>query len=61
MEKVYVVGYQSPDISNRFTEIKGIFRSPEQARKFREYIFEREGKETHTLTYMLLDDDKVED
>ena len=56
MEKVYVVAYQSPDISHRFVEIKGIFRSLEQARKFREEVFDAEGKETHTLTYVLLDE-----
>ena len=56
MEKVYVVGYQSPDVSPRFIEIKGIFLSREQATSFRESLFEAEGEETQTFTFFLINE-----
>ena len=55
MENVYIVVYRSPDIKSHFVEIKGTFRSKDEADKWREHVFEREGKHTTIETFILMD------
>ena len=55
MENVYIVVYRSPDIKSHFVEIKGTFCSKDEADKWREHVFEREGKHTTIETLVLMD------
>lgn len=54
-ESVYIVVYNSPDIKNHFVEIKGVFSSQNEAQKWREVVYEKEGKETTIQTFILMD------
>lgn len=55
MENVYIVVYRSPDIKDHFVEIKGTFRSKDEASKWREHVFESQGKHTTIETFILMD------
>jgi hypothetical protein len=55
MQSVYVVYRLSPDIKDSFLEIKGIFKSKNEAEKWREIVWEKLKQETGVNEYILMD------
>ena len=61
MEDVYVVVRNNPDIKDYFVEIKGIFKSKEEAEKHQEFIYERYKLITSVVKYLVMDTFDMED
>ena len=54
-EIVYVLYRKSPDIVDKFVEIKGIFKDPMKGLEYAEELWKAHGIETYQEQYTLLD------
>lgn len=54
-EYVYIVAEFNVDISRRFMDMRGCFKSEVEAKKHREFLYESKKIETEVMRFALLD------